>query len=361
MALASSGSGKDHPRKVNIKILGKIGLGMCIGNKFASGEGLQDALQQYRAMLFQNDEIDDMLLSISRARDARFESIMSTLLMFYSHSNQPFHVRKKAGRTDQAEIDQPSLTLFGTACPGHYYSALSERMLTNGFFARMIVVDVGKRGEGQDAGLIEVPENILEIARFWQNLPCRPGEGNLSDEHPEPRVIEYTSDARQAINHLRRDTEFEYRAAEEDGNEMAMTVWGRVAENARKLALLYACSVKHENPIITVEAVEWAGTFAKHMARRMLYLTGDYVARNDFDAICKELIRHLRRWHDTKGDESLMPAWELRRRLKIRPREFDEVVESLIDQKMIVFGAKPGKTKARNGYRLLATLEKLTE
>ena len=35
-------------------------------------------------------------------------------------------------------IDQPCLTIFGTAIPNHYYEALSERMLTNGFFARTI-------------------------------------------------------------------------------------------------------------------------------------------------------------------------------------------------------------------------------
>jgi hypothetical protein len=50
-------------------------------------------------------------------------------------------------------INQPCLVVFGTAIPSHYYEALSERMLTNGFFARMIILDCGGRSPGQEPGL----------------------------------------------------------------------------------------------------------------------------------------------------------------------------------------------------------------
>lgn len=46
-------------------------------------------------------------------------------------------------------IDQPCLVVYGTAIPTHYYEALSERMLTNGFFARMLIVESGPRSAGQ--------------------------------------------------------------------------------------------------------------------------------------------------------------------------------------------------------------------
>ncbi|MGB5323478.1 hypothetical protein [Lutimonas sp.] len=58
--------------------------------RLASGEGLQDALHLTPTMLFQTDEIDGLLQSISKSRDARYEQLMSTLLtMYLSHWRTP--------------------------------------------------------------------------------------------------------------------------------------------------------------------------------------------------------------------------------------------------------------------------------
>jgi len=84
-------------------------------------------------MLFQTDEIDGMLQSINKAKDARHEAIMGTLLTMYSSANSVFPMRRKAGKEAPGAIDQPCLVVFGTAIPNHYYEALSDRMLTNGF------------------------------------------------------------------------------------------------------------------------------------------------------------------------------------------------------------------------------------
>ena len=58
-------------------------------------------------------------------------------------------LRKKAGQTEPLVIQQPSLTLFGTAVPQYFYKALSGRMLNNGLFARTLVLDAGPRSRGR--------------------------------------------------------------------------------------------------------------------------------------------------------------------------------------------------------------------
>jgi hypothetical protein len=74
----------------------------------------------------------------------------------------------KAGQKETIHIDQPHLTLFGTATPQYFYEALCQRMLTNGFFARMIVIDVGRRGSGQTPGSARhLPDSIVDTARWW--------------------------------------------------------------------------------------------------------------------------------------------------------------------------------------------------
>jgi hypothetical protein len=108
-------------------------------------------------MLFQTDEVDGMLQSMTKSKDGRHENLMSTLLTMFSTANSVYPMRRKAGKESPGAIDQPCLVVVVTAIPNHYYEALSERMLTNGFFARIIILECGARGVGQEAKVMEIP------------------------------------------------------------------------------------------------------------------------------------------------------------------------------------------------------------
>lgn len=71
LALAYSSVGKDWPRKLNKSVMHRVGLVNALGENFASGEGIQDALFITPSMLYQTDEIDGLLQSINKAKDAR--------------------------------------------------------------------------------------------------------------------------------------------------------------------------------------------------------------------------------------------------------------------------------------------------
>jgi len=125
LALANSGVGKDHPRKINQRILLEAGLDNCFGEYFASGEGIEDRLLTTPAVLFQTDEIDALVLAIAKGHDPRWEGIMSVLLRFYSNSGSVYPMRVKAGQC-AGTIDQPLLCLLGTAIPANYYGEIGR-------------------------------------------------------------------------------------------------------------------------------------------------------------------------------------------------------------------------------------------
>ena len=286
LALASSGTGKDFPRKVNARVLFEIGHIACLGDKFASGQGIQDALLRSPAMLFQNDEMDGVLRQINFDRDNKLESIPNILLTLYTSASEVYPLRVKAGQKEAAHIDQPHLTLFGTATPQYFYESLSQRMLTNGLFARMMIVDIGKRSRGKKAGSTRhLSESVLQTARWWAEFqPGRRSGGNLYELHPDPRIVPMAPDAEEAVRRLQRMADDEYDKADAIKDEPSKTAWSRTCENAKKLALLYACSANHEHPVIDLAAVEWATEFAMHQTRRQLYLAATYVAENPFHA-----------------------------------------------------------------------------
>jgi hypothetical protein len=346
LGLAHSASGKDWPRKVNTRILHEAGLAGCLGERFASGEGIQDALFGTPGMLFQTDEIDGMLQSINKAKDARYEAVMSTLLTMYSSANSVFPMRRKAGKETPGVINQPNLVIFGTAIPNHYYEALSERMLTNGFFARMIILEAGPRGTGQEPVIRDLPPGVLATARWWADF--RPGTGNLENWNPAPVVVEHTDEARRLLVETRERAEAEYTAAEGKGDPVGTTVWGRVSEQTRKLALLYAVSENHLAPRIGLAAVEWASAFVMHQTRRMLFMAAGHVAENPFHAECLKAVEKLR---NAPGNE--LPHSVLLKRMKLDSKSFAMLIDTLCEQGDVEVVTAPTSGRTMRAYRLI--------
>ena len=347
LGLAHSSSGKDRPRKINTEILHAVGLADRVGGHFASGEGIQDALFGEPCMLFQTDEIDGMLQSINKARDARHENIMGTLLTMYSSANSIFPMRRKAGKESPGAIDQPCLVVFGTAIPNHYYGALSERMLTNGFFARMIVLECGSRAPGQEPCVQPLPERVVEVARWWAE--SQSGTGNPKNWHPVPRVVPHTDDATSALIENRLEVEAEYARAERSGDPVGTAVWGRANENARKLALIYAVSESHDQPEVGRAAAEWARRFVMHQARRMLFMAQSHVADNPFHAECLKFLEKLR---SAPGRELAHSV--LLKRMKIDARRFLELVTTLEQSGDIATRIQPTPGRSSRYYRLVS-------
>ncbi len=354
LGLAHSAAGKDRPRKLNTQILHAVGLSGCVGSRFASGEGLQDALMVEPCMLFQTDEIDGMLQSINKAKDARHENLMSTMLTIYSSADTVYPLRRKAGKESPGAIDQPCLVVLGTAIPDHYYQALSDRMLTNGFFARMIVIECGTRSAGQEPKMAPLPDRVLETARWWADF--RPGTGNLQDWHPDPRTVSHTGEATAVLIETRLQTEAEYAKAEAAGDESGTTVWGRVSEHTRKLALLYAVSENHEQPVIGRAAAEWARRFAIHQAKRMLFMAQSHVADNPFHADCLKVLRKLRA---APGGELAHSV--LLRRMKMDTKNFLLIVGTLEQRGDIVVLTRSTATKSGRFYQLANAAEALVQ
>jgi len=343
LGLANSGAGKDHPRKVNQRILHAIGLASQLGDSFASAEGIEDRMLVSPTMLFQTDEIDALLISIREGKDGRTERIMQTLLKFYSASSALYHLRVKAG-LEPTHIDQPSLSIFGTAIPQHFYESLSAKMLSNGFFARMLVLEAGRRGTGQESATTEVPEPILVTARAWAAFAPTAG-ANLGQVHPSPVVVPASSAAAGLLRQIRTEADGHYAEREAAGDQMGMALWARAAEKVRRLALIYACSERVERPVISEPGVAWAWLLVAHQTRRMLAMATVHVYESDFDARQKRALQFIR----AKG--GAVWQWELNKALRaLSVKERSEVIQNLVDTRQVEQGVET--TKGRTGVRI---------
>ena len=175
-----------------------------------------------------------------------------------------------------------------------------------------------------------------------------PGNGNLQSWHPVPNIVPQSAEAIAILGDHRLAAEAEYRKAEGQNDSVGTTVWGRVNEQARILALLHAISENHADPLIGSDAAVWATEFVMHQTRRMLFMAGSHVAENPYHADCLRLIRKLQ----TAPDRTL-PHSVLLKRMKMNAKAFYEIITTLEQQGDIV--SVPGATQGRvgRGYRLI--------
>ena len=354
LALASSGSGKDWPRKVNVRLAHAAGILDRMGDRFASAEGLEDALSRHPAMLFQTDEIDSLLAAATAGREGRYDSIVAAMLNFYSQSNSVFKTRKKSGKDGEgATIVDPSLTLFGTATPRRYYESVGDKLMVNGFFARMLTFDAGHRGFGHEVnGSADLPARLVATAKAWEKM--KPG-GNLSGEFPQPDTVPATEDADRILRDCRELADEEFARCESAADEGGMASWARTWERARKLALLYACSARPLDALeIDEPAARWASALSVHQTRRALYLASVYRRNNEFEGKVTKLLDLLRRWHRDNGPDAWMQFRLIGRKLRWDPRDHDGVRRSLLETGELE--VREFKSGGRNGkeYRLVS-------
>lgn len=362
LGLASSGVGKDGPRRVNAAVLLNAGEARKFGGKSSSGEGIEDRLARHPILLKQDDEIDTLFENMRDNKEARYRNQFSMLLELFSEAGGWRPVRDKAGQ-DSDVIYQPHLVLFGTTTPGEFYASLSGKMLNKGLLARLITVEAGKRSTRfKKAIWNEPPQHIVDVAKAWADFRP-PGWGNVSDQpngQAVPLIVPFADDAQDALDTFADECDAAYELASDAGNEPIMAIWARAVEKATQLALIYACSVHGTNPVIELPAVTWASTFIRHTVHRTIYMLGQYFHESEFEKNANLLYRKLSDWAHEHGEDSWMPHRLLRKRLKhLDAHEFEEAWKANLELEQIE--VQPTRSTSKGGRPSLEYRVHLTE
>jgi hypothetical protein len=326
VSTAQSGGGKEHARKVTTSILYYAGLSHLEAAEPASDAGLIAAVEQQPAVLFQIDEFGRYLRNIINTAAASFlTAIVSVLLRLYSTSDSAFLGKSYADPTKNKVIHQPCVSLHSTTVPESLYQSLTAESLSDGFLARLLVFETsGTLPPRQFKEFGNPPADVVETARFWGNFV--PGNGNMKGQFPQPKVVPTTDDAKKIFDELAGVVDSELTSGRPENH----AIWARCEEKACRLALVYACSVNHENPVIDEAAARWACELSAYQTKRMIWLCSQWVSHSAFDALQKKIIRAVR----DKGGS--ITKRELTRQLKhLPPRQRDEVVQNLLQTRQL--------------------------
>ena len=327
-SLAESGSGKEHPRKINKRLALAANLMAQIGDSFASGEGIEDALYGRKRMLYQIDELDSLFNTL-HCRDARAEGINRLLLTLYSAAGDVHVLRSKARSKDidgpfanTRFIENPYLVLMGSALPKFFYGALSERVLENGLLARMLIVDAGERGNHGDPKDIVIGDRLRAMLLAFRNHDG--GEFAIS---PNIKIMPESPEVKEAKRLYNDHTDERYQFFSSKGSGVAQALWARSHEKACKLAMLYAASENPSEPKITETGFAWASALVEYLTRKTLYMADVYSFRDAFDKDCKAFLEIVRR-----AGAGGCPQTRLARGLRRPKDQLEKIFQSLYDQ-----------------------------
>ena len=355
IALADSATGKDAPRQVNFDLLSRCGYGGSFGDRFASGEGLEDSLYRSPSMFYQPDEISFLFASFSgREVSPTAASIATTILRLYTNGIYAMRVlsRKRpakgaAGEEAKARIIRnPNLVLFGTATPAKFYQSLSVDGLENGLVGRCFVVPAqSPRARNPSPSYDEQPPAVVldafdALGRLGERI------GKRGDPATVPEDPAATSALLAADDRCTERVNRALSAASVDEGDAAL--WGRAFEKCYKLALLRAVSRDPEEPCIRADDAEWGSALAEAVTRDILVKARLNLSGDEFQSATNLVRRFLLSCPEHSASRS-----SLLRATRIRTRLLDEVVEYLLQSGSLQQGVV--KTRGRSGaaYRLL--------
>ncbi len=360
VALAASGSGKDHPRKCIRNALAAAGLADYLGGEeLASGSAVMSAVARHPALLFQIDEFGHFLQCVldpkSHAHHRR--EIMSALTKLWTSADSFVRGTEYANQRERPriDIDQPCVCLYGSTVPEELWRAMQSGSIGDGSVARYLLFHSPENypDTKEPSGLSSnVPDQIVDTLKAIAAGAYGHEGGNLvAAMAPASGGTPYTVPFDDAGNRAWCRLQADQLAAKREHEGGALSaVWNRYAEHSLKLALIAAISRNPVAPVIGELEMAWARALAEHSIATLARAVERYVADSQHEAMLKKVVEILRRHGGWIDGHALARKTQFLSR-----RDRNELISQLEESGMLEKSTEGTSTKPRKLIRLRET------
>lgn len=297
IGVAAPGFGKDHALKMLRLLASDTGLEKLVGpSEVTSGSAIERVVRRAPSFVLPWDEIGVVLQSVTgRQASSWSQSIRKALLELYGLSTGVWTGKEHADlkRAEASPIYYPTVSLLGMTTPTTFYKGLSEESLTDGFVARLTVIEAKTRpARNDDPPLaIATPSLIRTIKDAANEIAKMGGIAPIADMKPRLTKIEWESEAAK-----RRWLEIEdWQNNEIDDGRSLDGVIGRAAEHTIKFATIRALSRAGVDATVSVADIEWGYS----IVQRSLDCIGDGIENHmfgsEFEQLTQTIKAHLRK------------------------------------------------------------------
>jgi hypothetical protein len=269
MSVAPSSAGKNHAmNKIRELCMAADCVDLLGGSDIASDTAIESRVALKPATLFMLDEIGHLLVSIKSGVSNHQAQIVSALMQLYSAAPNIYLGREYADAENQRVIVQPCLCIYGVATPEKFASGLSSSELNDGWLSRCLVFYVkDEPRKRRDTDLTAPPpQRLVELVSAWAKRAIIPvvdgktvsqfvvgSQGSFKEPPPVQLIVQTNPDAE---NRFRSFDDMAEVSAKKD--RRLSSSWLKAEENARRIALIIACSDSYDNPVVDIAAADRA-------------------------------------------------------------------------------------------------------
>lgn len=323
VGIAPSGGGKQAPQDCIKRIAYFAGCDEMIQPKVTGDTAIARCLDRSPSVLLNMDEYGHYLRQLGSARASGSEGqINATLLSLW---NVQTHWSPKAMANNDANIiiEQPCLSFVGWTVPHNFWENLDESFLDDGFCARLLVIDTGPVAKLKRIMAEDPPGELIDIAQQWVDFKRG---GNLTFHHPKPLRIPVTDEAEAIFMALSEESD----AIEV---EPKRSIYSRMSEKARKLALIYAASRDINNIVVDQEAAKWASILTRWSTTNFwIRCQAGVGASSKINRICDKILKYL---SDKELEGKRVLRSSMMQFLRIESKDMNAARDTLIDRDQI--------------------------
>lgn len=277
--VATTGSGKESPRRLSKQFLADAGASSLIGaEELTSGAGLSNSVL-YSTRGVAGHMLDELGDAIARMGERNAPSwvltIASTMKNIFSASGSSYwKPQAKAGEFGDLKRSFPHCTLSGATTPERLYNALTDEQLESGLIGRILTFEARELTFDEIENLdldkkpTKPPESLLAaFAKVSGNDGDLSGfnassvDPDQADENGKPKpvanlggipiyawpdpdwlAVPVSPDAKAISQKFRRRVMQKNLGHNENGERVDLAIWNRASEKVAKFALLFAVS-----------------------------------------------------------------------------------------------------------------------
>lgn len=356
VVVSNSGTGKETSDRVITAILNKANMGQLIqGKGYTSGSGVFSKLLEHPRHIVMPNEWGIFLEGFTgRNVDANKLQIKGELLEAatkldgiqrpnnYSTRGLKSDVIKELGRV----VKNPAITMLGSTTHA-VLDVFSQKLITDGFINRHVIWWSDKPMQyARDVGFHDVPESILA---WIDAIKLRLGERTeTADEEPNLETLYFESGAIEIYKAY--DCEIVDGINGEYGKLGLGDLFVRCAEMALRLSLIIELSRNPEAKTVTARSVAEGVEIMRHTSKLTLNKIRRNVAGSEFEKWKLDCLEAIRK----KGAEGInfQDMQKTKPFSSLRPRDFGEVMKTLLEAELIQEGQRQavGKGRPRKYY-----------
>lgn len=264
VGVAGPGFGKEHAHKTLHTLALDTGMQALIGpGEVTSGSAIEKVARRRPVFVMPWDEMGVVLQSVTGAGSSSWaKTIRKVLLEVFSKSTSVWSGKEHADPLKDSSADPifaPTISLYGMSTPTTFYSGLTEETLSDGFVARLVVVEAKVRPDRHDAPplMVTPPSLIKQLKEARSSLPVADtAKANWSNASMRPHLYTVPWADEAAERKWLAIEDWQYEQIEEHGAHDGLI--GRTAEHVIKIATVRALSNCPSNPRVSVDDIEWA-------------------------------------------------------------------------------------------------------